>query len=90
MRSHNCSHHGQVVADEQNRQSRLAFEVRQQADDLFLNGDIERTDGFVANQQSRLQHHGPCDADSLTLAAAELMRIASCQGRLEPDTRQRL
>jgi hypothetical protein len=81
---------GKVVADEQDRQSGFTFEVSKQSYDLLLDGYVESTDGLVANQQPRLQHHRSRYANSLALAAAELVRIASCQYRVQPDTRERL
>jgi hypothetical protein len=79
----------QIVADEQDRQSGLPFEVGKQRYDLLLDGYVERADGLIANQQPRLKHHRSCDTNPLALAAAELVWIASCQCRVEPDTCQR-
>jgi hypothetical protein len=81
---------GKIVADKQDCQSGLAFEVSEQPYDLLLNGYVQSTDWLVANQQPRLQHHRSCYADSLALAAAEFMRITGCQRRVEPDACQRL
>ena len=66
-------HHRQIVGDEQERQVQLLLQVAQQVQDLGLNRDIQRRDGFVADDEVRLQCQCAGDADALTLAARELM-----------------
>ena len=69
---------GQVVGNEQVGQVERLTQVRQQIEDLCLDGDVERGDGFVADQETRLHREGAGDADTLALPAAELVRIAAC------------
>ena len=66
-------HHRQIVRDEQERQVQILLQVAQQVQDLGLNRDIQRRDGFVADDEVGLQRQCPGDADALALAARELM-----------------
>ena len=50
-----------------------------------LDGDVERRNGLVADDQVRLQGEGARDADALALAARELVRQASRELRIQPD-----
>ena len=71
-----AGHQAQVVADQQNAQIALALQAPQQIQDGFLDGHVQGGGGLVGDQQGRVvgQRHG--DHHPLTLAAAELMRVA--------------
>src|ERR1700733_10862286 len=81
------SDHGKIVADEQHGHSGV-LQIKQQIDDLTLNGDVEGTDDFIADQKLRTQDHGPRDGDALTLAAAEFVRISAAHLRTQADSLQ--
>ncbi len=68
---------GEVVADEQHRGADIALQIEQQVDDLALDGEVQGADGLIADQELRAEDHGACNADPLTLAAAEFVRIAA-------------
>ena len=78
--------HRQVVGDEQVRQVELLPKVLQQVDDLRLDGDIQRRHRFIQHQELRLDRQSAGDADALTLAAAELVRISRREIGLQRDS----
>ena len=53
----------------------LAREAGKQVDDLCLNGNVERRNRFVGNDQLRFDCQRACDCDTLALAARKLMWI---------------
>ena len=63
-----------VVTDEQVGQIKPRTQIHEQVQDLRLDRDIQRRDGFIADQEFRLHRKGAGDADALALAAGELMR----------------
>ncbi len=67
---------GEVVRDEDEGDAELPLEVLQQVDDLRLDGDVQGGDGLVGDDQLRPQGEGAGDADALTLASGELVRVA--------------
>ena len=66
---------GEIVGDEQIRETVLALQVDQQIDHLRLDRDVERRYRLVAHDQARPERQRACDADALPLSAGELMRI---------------
>lgn len=72
----NIAHHGKVMGNEQNGAARFLLNVFEQVDHLRLNGNVQRTDGLVGNNELRPHNQGPGDAHALTLAAGQLVRIA--------------
>src|SRR5205823_9031331 len=67
----------EVVADEQVGQVEVALEVEEEVQDLALDRDIERGNGFVADDEVRRERERPGHADPLALAARELVRVAA-------------
>src|SRR5205809_4388138 len=67
----------QIVADEEQREAELPLQILQQVDDLRLDGDVERRDRLVADDQFGFRGKRPGDADTLALAAREFMRSAA-------------
>ena len=61
---------------EQIGESELGAQPLQQIDDARSNRDVERRYRFVEHQQLRLERERAGDADALTLAAREGLRIA--------------
>ena len=72
-----CLHDGQVVRHEQIGHAQSPLKVHQEIEDLRANGDVERRDGLVADDQRGLQRQGPRDDDALALPAGELVRVAA-------------
>ena len=67
--------YGEVVRDEQVGDAALFLQVLEQVDDLGLDADIQSADGFVANDEFGFDGERARDADALTLAAAEFVRV---------------
>ena len=83
-------HHRQIVGNEQIGKPHLLLQIQQQVEYLALNGNIQRRDRFIADDQFRLQGDGPGDADALPLAAGKLERkTIRCCCR-QPDMLQQL
>ncbi len=76
---------GEVVADEQIREAELRLELRKQVENSRLDGDVERRDGFVADENLRFDGECTCDGDPLALAARELTWVAVRGRGLEAD-----
>ena len=81
----NLAHDGQVVADEDHRHAEIGLQLHDQVDDLRLDGNVERADGLVADDELGLDDHGARDADALVLAAGEFVRIAVDPAGLQAD-----
>jgi len=82
--------HAHVVGDEQVRQAHLPLQLAQQVQHLGLDGDVECRDRLIAHDEVRLQDERPGDADALSLAARELVRVAIDEVRVEADRREQL
>ncbi len=67
---------GQIVRDEDIGEVELVLEALQEVDDLGLDGDVQRGDRFVGDDDLRPEGQTAGDADALALAAGELVRIA--------------
>ena len=59
------------------------MEIHQKIHDLGLDGDIQRTDRFIADDELRLDSESSSNTDPLALAAAELMGKAAGKGGIE-------
>ena len=66
----------QVVGDEDHGQVSFLHQFGKKVENLGLDGYVKRGDRLVGDDQVRLGCQGSGDADSLPLAAGELMRIA--------------
>ncbi len=82
------THRAQVVRDVQVGNTELVLQGRQQVQDLRPHGDVERRHRLVQQHHVRLHRQGAGDADALTLAAAEFVRVAHAVARLEPHPLQ--
>ena len=69
-------HDRQVVGDKQICSTELVLEFLEQVQNLGLNGHIQSGNRLVADNQLGLQRKCTGNADTLTLTAGELMRIA--------------
>src|SRR5208282_2805871 len=68
---------GEIVRDEEHRQSEFVAKVVEQVEDLLLDGDIESGGGLVGDEQLRAVDDGHGDHDALAHASGELVRIAA-------------
>ena len=68
---------GEIVRDEEHRQSEFVAEVVEQVEDLLLDGDIESGGGLVGDEQLRTVDDGHGYHDALAHASGELVRIAA-------------
>ena len=64
---------------------RFFLKILEHIDDLRLNGDIERGDRLIADDELGIDRKRSRDTDSLALTAGELMRIAVCVLAVESD-----
>jgi hypothetical protein len=69
------SNDAQIVRDEQICEPKLILQSLEQIDDSCLNRHVQRGNGLVENDELRVDDKCTCDADSLALAAGELVRI---------------
>ena len=69
--------HRQIVADEQIRQIEIFTQIHKQVDDLRLNRNVERGDGFVANQKFRFYGKGTGETEPLTPTASPAADVSS-------------
>ena len=78
------------MGDEEIGQLEFLLQILHQVDDLRLDGDIERGDRLVRDDQLRSQGERARDADTLPLAATELVRVAVVEVRIQADDLQQL
>ena len=71
----NVPYHQKVVGDEEIGQSQLILQFIEHVDDLCLDGDVQSRDRFVTDNEFGVYRQSPGDADTLTLAAGELVGI---------------
>ena len=64
------------MGDEEVGEAELLLKLLQQVDDLSLDRDVEGRHRFVGDDQLGAHGEGAGDADALTLAPGELMRVA--------------
>ena len=69
-------HHAQIMRNENKRNAKFALQFHQQVDDLRLNGDIERRNRFIADDQPGVDDQRARNADTLALPARKLVRVA--------------
>ena len=67
---------GEVVRDEKVGEAEFLLQVAEEIDDLRLNRDIERRDGFVGDNHFGLERKGAGNAKALPLTAGERVRVA--------------
>ena len=88
----NARHHAEIVRDQHHGDAELALELRKQAQDLGLDGHVERGARLVGNQQLRSAHQGHGDHHALAQASGELVRILAqaLGGRRDADLFQKV
>lgn len=78
----NLTRYSQIVRDKENADAELHLNFFQELQDIGLHRNVERGNGFVANQNFRLTGECAGDRNALTLTAGELIRITiECVGR---------
>ncbi len=80
---------GEVVADEQQREAVTVAQFPEQVDDLRLHRHVERAHRLVADQEPRPGDDGARDRRTLALPAAQLVRVARAEARVEADFLER-
>ena len=78
----------QVMRDKEVGQAHLLLQVLKHIDDLRLNRDIQRGDRLIADDELRVHSQRTGDADTLTLTARELVRVAVGMLTVQADTLQ--
>jgi hypothetical protein len=73
----NVADDGQIVRDEQIRETEFALQLFQQIQDTGADGYIERRNRFIQHQQLRLQSQGAGDTNALALAARKFLGVAA-------------
>ncbi len=76
--------HAQIMRDENHSDTHFLYQIGKQVENLALDGDIERGDRFICQQQGRLRRYGTGNGNALALAAGKLMRILVHVLRTEP------
>ena len=85
------AYHGKVMGDKQIAQPlALGLQFFQEVNNLGLDGDIEGGDGLVADNDGGVAGQGAGHADTLALAAAELVREAVGHGGVQADDAEKL
>ena len=67
--------HAEIMRNKKIGQGVLPLQVNKQIQDLRPDGNIQRGHRFVSNENLWIEHERPCNADSLPLPAAKLVRI---------------
>ena len=65
--------HAEIMGDKQIRQAMLFLKLLHQIQHLGAHGHIQGGHRFIADDQLRIQSHGPGDPDSLPLSPGKLM-----------------
>src|SRR5712692_5610674 len=73
----------EIVANMDARERKSGSKFSKQSEDSMLISGVEAGEGFVENEQARLEHQRACDSQTLALASAELQR--SFAGPLWPQ-----
>ena len=77
--------HGEIVRDEHVRQLELVLQIEQQVEHGCLDRDVERRNGFVADDDFRPHREAARDRDALALTAGELVRVLEDRVGRHPD-----
>jgi hypothetical protein len=80
----------EIVRDEEIGEPQLGLKVGEQVEDLRLDRNVERRDGFVGDDELRRQHQRAGNRDALTLAAREHVRVAPVVLRPQAHLRHHL
>ena len=78
----------EIMRDEQVAELELVLQLTQQVEDLCLNGEVERADRLIADDQARLDHQCTRNRDPLPLATREVRRKSISRVSGQPDLLQ--
>ena len=76
---------GEVVGDEEIGEAEAILKLLEEVDDLGLDRDIEGGEGLIGDDEPGLDGEGAGDADTLPLAAGELVREAVSESGANAD-----
>ena len=68
--------HTEIVRDEQIGEMEFALQILQKVEGLRLDRNIQRADGFITDDQLRVERQGARQTDPLALSAGKGMRVA--------------
>ncbi len=86
----NVLHHREVMGDEQVGEAELVLQVFEEVNDLGLDRNVQRRDGFVGDDEVGVRGEGAGDPDPLSLAAGELVRVPVGEVGIESDRLEQL
>src|SRR5690606_25927566 len=84
------AHDRKVVRNEEIGEPEAVAQVGEEVEDLRLDGDVERGDRLVGNDQLGPDHECAGDGNALALTAGKLVRVFFGVGRSEADGMKRL
>jgi len=67
------AHHSQVVADEDRREMKFPLHILQKIDNLRLNGNVQRRDWFVCDDELGIERNCSSDPHALSLPTGQLV-----------------
>ena len=70
-------HYGETARNKNIRQREFVLEIRQEKENLRAHGNVEGRDGFVGDDELRMENESSRDADALALAAGEFVGVAA-------------
>lgn len=76
----------EVVGNEDHGEFHFPDELLEEIEDLGLDGDIQRRDGLVCDDEVRLGGKCSGDGDSLALPAGELVRVLATEAGIKSDS----
>lgn len=79
------TYHFEVVGDDEDCESHTLLNLGEKIEQLALDGEIETRSGFVGHHQFRRRRERSRHADPAGLAAAQLVRVALDEGRIQAD-----
>ena len=77
--------HAEVVGDENHGQVEVLAKAFEEIEDLGLDGDIERGDRLIGDDELGLRGEGAGDGDTLALAAGEFVGVLFLEAGVETD-----
>src|SRR5262249_18304092 len=78
------THHHEVVGDEQIAEAELLTQLYEEVQNLRLDGHVERGDGFIGDDDFRLDGEGTSNADALALSSTERLGQFMTLARRQP------
>jgi hypothetical protein len=82
--------YSQVMRDKKEGDTALLLQILQEVDDLRLDGNVQRANRLITDEQFRFNSQSARDSNSLALTAAEFVRIALSVGRVKADGAEQL